>query len=373
MKIINTGVQYEIYADDLKSYDKLPAGYYSVKFQQMRGFYLEKHNELIVLENKIYGQHMDKVEKIVKSFQQFQRNLGVILSGDKGIGKSMCCRLLGIRMVEIQVPVIIVDSFIPGIGAFLEKIDQEVMVLFDEFDKTYGKTANASDGEDPQTYLLSIFDGVSAGKKLFVITCNDINKLNGFLINRPGRFHYHLRFSYPTAENIKMYLEDKLEEQYYDQIENVIKFSKKVSLNYDCLRAICFELNNGIEFSNAILDLNILNVSDERYRVMIYFEDGTIYQKKNERIDMFDDEKKTIYLQNSKGEYAADFIFNPADAYVNNMTGEMMIGVPDVELTYDDYDCSDEENKKREKELKGKIVKYVTLSREGTRQLHYVV
>lgn len=224
MKVINTGVQYEIYADDLKSYDDLPAGYYSVCFQQMRGFYLERHSDLIVLEDKIYGQHLEKVDKVVESFRQFQRNLGVILSGDKGIGKSMFCRLLGIKMVDMNVPVIIVDSFIPGIGGFLEKIDQEVMVLFDEFDKTYGKARDASDGEDPQTYLLSIFDGVSAGKKLFVITCNDINKLNGFLINRPGRFHYHLRFTYPSVQNIRTYLEDKLENQYYGQIDDVIKF-----------------------------------------------------------------------------------------------------------------------------------------------------
>lgn len=144
-------------------------------------------------------------------------------------------------------------------------------------------------------------------------------------------------------------------------------------MNYDCLRAICFELNNGIAFADAILDLNIINVKDEMYRVIAYFEDGSVYQNKNERIDMFENTKKTIYLKDNQGEYVADLKFNPADAYINNMTGEMMISATEIELSYDNYNCTDEENEKREQELKLKKIKYISLLREGTRQLHYVV
>lgn len=41
---------------------------------------------------------------------------------------------------------------------YLESINQEVMVLFDEFDKTFGEVRQ-SDGEaSPQAHLLSLFD-----------------------------------------------------------------------------------------------------------------------------------------------------------------------------------------------------------------------
>ena len=90
-------------------------------------------------------------------------------------------------------PVIIVDTYIPGLANFIEEIEQEVMVMFDEFDKTFGGV-NKSDGmADPQTELLTLFDGLAQGKKLYVITCNNLNTLSDYLVNRPGRFHYHFR------------------------------------------------------------------------------------------------------------------------------------------------------------------------------------
>ena len=38
---------------------------------------------------KAYGVHTEKLEKVMDSFKLFSRSLGVILSGDKGIGKSL--------------------------------------------------------------------------------------------------------------------------------------------------------------------------------------------------------------------------------------------------------------------------------------------
>ena len=137
------------------------------------------------------------------------------------------------------------------------------MVLFDEFDKTFCN--NDNNGISPQTLMLSLFDGISVGKKLFLITCNGIRKLNDYLINRPGRFHYHFRFDYPSYEEIQEYLQDKLEEKYYGEIEGVVAFSRKVNLNYDCLRAIAYEISNGQTFKEAIKDLNIVNIEVVKY------------------------------------------------------------------------------------------------------------
>ena len=86
-------------------------------------------------------------------------DLGVILSGDKGIGKSLFSKMLGIKAKESGIPVILVDEYIPGIANFLDDIEQTVMVLFDEYDKTFDEKKYNCQAE-----MLSLFDGMSAGK-----------------------------------------------------------------------------------------------------------------------------------------------------------------------------------------------------------------
>ena len=99
MKAISIGSRYEIYDDTLKAYDGLPAQTYTVCFSQMTGFFLKVRPDLVVKE-PVYGVHPEKAEKVLRSFKVFQRNLGVILSGDKGIGKSLFARLLSAKAVE---------------------------------------------------------------------------------------------------------------------------------------------------------------------------------------------------------------------------------------------------------------------------------
>lgn len=272
MKIISTGNTYEVFDNTLKTFDKLPPQVYSVRFSKQKGFYLKKH-ENITVDEKIYGAIPEKVDKVLRSFEAMSRNLGVILSGDKGMGKSLFAKILTNNAIDNEIPVIIVDEYIPGISHYIESIDQEVMVLFDEFDKTF----KTFDNNDSQDELLSLFDGVCGGKKLFVITCNLLYNINSFILNRPGRFHYHFRFEYPNSEEIRRYLKDKIDEQFYPQIDEVVAFSKRVSLNYDCLRAIAFELNNGTSFSSAITDLNIINYGRyEEYELLLHYKDGTV-------------------------------------------------------------------------------------------------
>ena len=370
MKIISTGSIFNLYPDDMRSFDKLPADYYVVRFNMNTGFYLEKYYEFIIPDAKIYGVHMEKVKKVLTSYKAFDRSLGVILSGDKGIGKSLFARLLGREAVENGIPVIIVESYVGGIGSYIDKIDQEVLVLFDEFDKTFAKGSGES---DPQAGMLSLFDGVSQGKKLFVVTCNELWGLNSFLINRPGRFHYHFRFKYPTAEDIREYLDDKLLDKSKREIENVVDFSQKVALNYDCLRAIAFELNLGQNFSDAIADLNIINVEKEEYKVTIRFTDGTIFFNKHFTMDLFNDEEdKSISIYNKQGMYAGTLSFPVGAVRFNSMTGEMVVDPKSVEIDFY-YDDEDDNESRKKKQAKKKVIQSVKISRMMERNIHYAV
>lgn len=127
----------------------------------------------MTVEEKIYGCHPEKARKVLAAFKDFQRSLGVIMSGAKGIGKSVSAKLIAAEALDDGMPVIICDQYIPGISSFIESIEQEVMILFDEFDKAFAKTND----DDPQASMLSLFDGTAVGKKLYVVTCNYLNGL----------------------------------------------------------------------------------------------------------------------------------------------------------------------------------------------------
>lgn len=335
MKIINVNNEYNIYDDCLRTYDKLPVGTYTIGFHPMKGFWLIKTDDIKV-EEKIYGIHASKVEKIMNSYNIFNRNLGVILSGKKGIGKSITAKLIAQESVKRGLPVILVNNNLPGIADYIGDIKQEVCVIFDEFDKIFGKNLSSRDDCDEdesireklgssnsQNKLLTLFDGLDLGKKLFVITCNELNNLSEYLVNRPGRFHYHLRFNCPTKEEIEEYLRDKLDNYNQDDVDKIIEFSSKVDINYDCLRAIAFELNLGYSFKEAIQDLNIINIDNQfnQYIVTLLLSDGTKMVEKNYYLDFygFDSEDECIYFHDDSRN--AKVKFNVESSFYDSNLG----------------------------------------------------
>lgn len=362
MRVIKSGGNFEFYSDYLEVFDKLPAGEYIVRFHEMKGFYLEEYSHIEIKE-KIYGVHLSKVQKVLNSFKTFERNLGVILSGNKGIGKSLFSKLLSVEAIKNGYPLIIVDRYIPGIASFIEEIEQEVVVLFDEFDKTFKE-------EEAQTSMLTLFDGISQGKKMFIITCNELRNLNEYLTNRPGRFHYHFRFEYPSADQIREYLRDKIDESFYAEIEEVVKFANKVDLNYDCLRAIAFELNTGETFKDAIQDLNIVNVQSERYNILVCFEGGYMLTAKNIYLDLFDAigicNETNLYDENGRQFSYLSFKINDCLYDINK--GGYVIEANKFELTYDTDYCVKEVEK-----VKKMKPEYALISRVRDKNIHYAV
>ena len=351
MHIVESGKRYRIFNNAITTYDQLPPKTYRVDYDpETRIFSLLEAHDFEIPETKIYGQHLDKVKKVLNSMDKMNRNLGVILSGDKGIGKSLFSKCLGLKARKKGIPVILVNEYHEGIANFLEEIDQTVMILFDEYDKTFDEKKHNCQAE-----MLSLFDGVSAGKKLFVITCNEIQSLSQYLINRPGRFHYHFRFLYPTADEIRDYMEDKLDKQYYDEIENVIAFSVRMNLNYDCLRSIAFELNNGLKFQEAINDLNIIRISQyKNIKIIVEFENQATLSGKIKEWQLYDNTitDMSIYLPDNirplsyVGEYIGEFPMNFSNNYIDKDKRMLMFHVTNPEPEYDiayTHESQDEE------------------------------
>ena len=254
--------------------DELPAKVYTIKSNPMQGLYLEVYcDRFDINEEKLYGDAPKKIDKIIRTYNLSNRNTGVIMSGEKGLGKTLCSKMLCNKMIDMYYPVILCDKPFGGVADFLHKIEQKCVVLFDEFEKHFNlRDRDGDDNDKPQEQFLSLFDGIDTGKKLFIVTCNNTYKLNDFFLNRPGRFHYHIEFKYPTSEEIKEYMEDNCVDT--DEIESIIAFAKFCPLNFDSLRAIAFEIHNGYTFREAILDLNIIMTYGNEYRISVKDEIG---------------------------------------------------------------------------------------------------
>lgn len=374
MKVLQTGSVFKIYDNSLQTHDLLPAVTYDIGYSGDEGCYLVRRENIVVSE-KSYGVQSYKCDKVLESFESFERSLGVILSGDKGIGKSMFAKMVCMRSIECGYPVIVVDAVYPGIARFLESIHQTCVVLFDEFDKTYRSQRE----NDDQATLLSLFDGTTGGKKLFIVTCNELYGLNNFIINRPGRFHYHFRFDYPTTDDIKEYLADNLDERYHKQISAIVDFSRRINLNYDCLRAIAFELNRGATFSDAIADLNIMTTEEEEYKVYLFFENGKSVHNFRFSTNLYDYDGSMTFIRfyDNDGKFVLDAYFDKEEMKYDAAKGKVIVpasGIKIVENNEDDYDDEDDEiTPDGTPRFRGSKVLYMSFTKRLPKNLHYII
>lgn len=274
---------------------------YLLCWEKRTGHYLVKQPEVQSVE-KIFGPMAGKEKKVLKTFERRKGNTGIILSGEKGLGKSLFCRHLMLQCLESYIPVIIVRDLIPGTANFIQSIGQPCMFVFDEFEKIFTKNDDDSDQPDNQVQFLSLLDGTGGAKRLFVITCNELWKINEYFVDRPGRFFYHFRFTPPDGPLVVKYLKAlgaKLKKEEIDKLNNIASF---MSLNFDVLHAIAEEIKAGYSLDETLNDLNISNGSErsKTMQVTVITEDNKTLTNFEE--DYFDPTREGVYVH----------LYNPA-------------------------------------------------------------
>ena len=220
----------------LDLYEKLPAGNYVIKKNEMTGqLYLEAIDKFEI-KGKIYGDTVKRADRILYSFEDRPSTTGVMLTGEKGSGKTLLAKMLSVKGYEKDIPTIVINA--PWCGdsfnAFIQSIEQPVIVVFDEFEKVYD--------EGEQEAMLTLLDGVYPTKKLFVLTCNDKWRVNSHMRNRPGRIFYSLEYKGLDADFIREYCEDNLKAK--EHIEKIVGIAGTFDqFNFDMLKALVEEMN----------------------------------------------------------------------------------------------------------------------------------
>lgn len=293
---IRTGNTFRVFDSSVETFEALPVGTYRVQFSPMSGPHLDVIEDLVPPQGKTYGDHERRVQRIMRAYERFDRSMGVLLSGDKGMGKSMSVNTMAsTALKDLGLPVIAVDKNFPGVAEFIDSLG-EVMVIFDEFEKTF--PVESEDG-NAQDQFLSLFDGMSSIRRIYAITANSLQDLSDYLQNRPGRFHYHLRFDYPSVDDVREYITDEVPGVSAETIEQVALFSRKVKLNFDHLRALAFELRSGDEFQDVIGDLNIKRTDYTFFGAEIRLADGQVL-KTRDHLDLFNETEVLTFYGSSR-------------------------------------------------------------------------
>jgi ATPases of the AAA+ class len=260
--------------ENLDIHDRLPGGNFVIEFNPVMGFYLTRIAPF-ELPKKVYGSLTRQRDRIINTFKDRELSTGILLAGEKGSGKSLLAKGISAKLADEGMPTLLVMSPYHGedFSKFLQIIEQPSVVLFDEFEKTYGRGGDP----DAQEGLLSLFDGIFPSKKLFMMTCNDKWRINDHMKNRPGRVYYFIEFHGLEKEFVEEYCEDNLRKTLHNQIPKLAALSSTFkAFNFDMLKAVVEEMNRYCEEpKDALALLNIKPDSFERQRYAVkLFIDG---------------------------------------------------------------------------------------------------
>lgn len=239
-------------------FDHLEPRIYSVGFNDNRGFFLKIVKENFHVPYKIYGNVLKRAEKIIHTYSERESSTGVLLTGDKGAGKTMLTTVLCNKLIDEGMPIILVNNSYTG-DDFFNLINSigECVILIDEFAKVY-RGEDYSD-RTTQDRLLTLMDGTGSNKRLVLLTENEEYHISDYMINRPGRIYYHFRYKKLPEDVIKeMSSDNGLGEK---EVNDIIDMSRMMfEFSYDTLKSIVEEWKRyGGKIIEIVEDLNIEN------------------------------------------------------------------------------------------------------------------
>lgn len=208
------------------------------------------------LPEKLYVTKDDKkfIDKTIASYSKSEKTMGVLMAGEKGTGKTVMAKEIALKS---ELPILTIDkSFHPRYlkTLFTKLSGTSMCVIFDEFDKL---------GRDYDSdYILQVFDGVSSsGNHLLLLTCNNTDKVNEYMLDRCGRIRYYREFDEMTPSMIEEILNDRLDDK--SEIKPCVDFIVENFglVSFDNVATFADEINMYPKetLENLFADMNISN------------------------------------------------------------------------------------------------------------------
>jgi broad-specificity NMP kinase len=234
--------------------DNLPPGVYMLSLDPRLGFYLDQKMDKFPLPSKVYGINSKFIDRCIKTWNSVQGNLGVLMNGLRGTGKTVTAEIIANRL---NMPVILVANTYEDMHDFFGDIQQEVVIFFDEFEKVFPSRW------DKPSEILTMMDGAckSPFRRLFLLTTNEL-KVDENLIQRPGRIRYLKTFGNLVPDVVTEVVTDRVHNKAL--VKEIVDFISELEIiTLDIVCAIVDEVNIHNELPEEFKDVfNIKKVSE---------------------------------------------------------------------------------------------------------------
>lgn len=302
----------------------LPPHNFLLKFDARKSeFYLEKKEDF-TLPDKIYNDPKPLCDRYLNTFKHKKGNLGILLNGLKGTGKSLLAKQL---CIQSDLPVIIISEAFIGeeFKDFISSISQEIIIFIDEFEKIFSR-------REEQESLLSLLDGTFTGKKIFLFTSNSNKDLSAYLINRPGRIHYLKEYGSLELDIINEVIEDLLENKSFkNELLEVLQILNII--NMDSLVTLIKEINMYNETPKVALKYLNLAPEVDRFEVDVYQNGEKIKDSEFYYDHPLVQGNVYIYFQDKENKYH-EIEFDIENDMVSFKDGQIIIKSEDYELRF---------------------------------------